>query len=68
MINDSMLQGDENAACRSQPQPPAQTRSEPAARARSEITRRSDVLEIDPISGTADAVRRSQQKVQPAVE
>jgi len=51
-----MLQGDEDAACRSQP-PPAQSRSKPAARSRSELRRRSDVPEIDPISGTADAVR-----------
>ena len=66
MISVSMLQGDEDAACRSQQQPPAQTRSEPAARARSELRRRSDVPEIDPISGTADTVGRSQQKVHPA--
>ena len=53
VISDRLLQGDEDAACRSQPLPPAQARSEPAARA--------DV----PISGTAYAMRRSQQKVQP---
>ena len=57
VISVCMLQGDENAASRSQQQSPAQTRRELAARARSELRRRSDVPEIDPISGTADAVR-----------
>ena len=42
VISDRMLQGDEDAACQSQLAPPAQ-----AARARSELKRRSDVPEID---------------------
>ena len=66
VISVSMLQGVEDAACRSQQQPPAQTRSELAARARSELRRISDVPQIDPISCAATAMRRSQQKVQPA--
>ena len=54
----------EDAARRLQSQPSAQEKSKPAARARSEFKRRSDASETDPISSTADAVRRNQQKVQ----
>ena len=61
-ISDRTLQDDEDAACRSQQPPSGKTRSSNSGQSQ----RRSDVPEIDPISGIADAVRRSQQKVQPA--
>ena len=66
VVNVSMLQAMKTLrAGRSNRRQPRR-RAATAARARSELRRRSDVPESDPTSGTAGAMRRIQQKVQPA--